>query len=173
MMKGYVQVYTGNGKGKTTAALGVAVRALGSGFNIYIGQFMKGQEYNELKTFEKLNNIDVEMYGTDTCLISKEHVQKCDIDNAKAGIARVKEIFKSGKYQVVILDEMCVANFFGLVSEEEILDLIENKPEDVELILTGRYCPQSVIDRADLVTEMKEIKHYYSKGVISRDGIER
>ncbi|MBS5788953.1 cob(I)yrinic acid a,c-diamide adenosyltransferase [Fusobacterium sp.] len=173
MMKGYVQVYTGNGKGKTTAALGLAVRALGNGFSVYIGQFMKGQEYHELKTFEKLDNIDVEMYGTDTCLISREHVQQCDIDHAKAGVKRVKEIFKSKKYQIVILDEICVANFFGLVSEEEILDLMENKPEDVELVLTGRYAPQSVIDRADLVTEMKEIKHYYSKGVMSRDGIER
>lgn len=100
-------------------------------------------------------------------------MQQCDIDYAKAGVERVKEIFKSKKYQVVILDEICVANFFGLVSEEEILDLMENKPEDVELVLTGRYAPQSVIDKADLVTEMKEIKHYYSKGVMSRDGIER
>ena len=112
-MKGYIQVYTGNGKGKTTAALGLAVRALGNGFSVYIGQFMKGQEYHELKTFEKLDNIDVEMYGTDTCLISRDHVQQCDIDLAMTGVERVKEIFKSKKYKEVILDEICVANLLG------------------------------------------------------------
>lgn len=172
-MKGYIQIYTGNGKGKTTAALGLAVRALGNGFSVYIGQFMKGQEYHELKTFEKLDNIDVEMYGTDTCLISRDCVQQCDIDKAKLGIERVREIYKSKQYQVIILDEICVANYFGLVTEKEILDLMKEKPEDVELILTGRYAPQSIIDEADLVTEMKEVKHYYTKGVMARDGIER
>lgn len=172
-MKGYIQIYTGNGKGKTTAGLGLAIRALGSGLNVYIGQFMKGQEYHELKIFEKLDNIDVEMYGTDSCLISRDCVKQIDIDKAKAGLKRVKEIFNSKKYNLVILDEICVANYFGLVTEDEILNLMKDKPEDVELILTGRYAPQSIIDKADLVTEMKEIKHYYTKGVMARDGIER
>ena len=149
-MKRYTQIYTGNGKGKTTAALGLAVRALGNGYHVYIGQFMKGQEYGELRTFAKLDNIIIERFGTENCIISKEHVQQIDIDKAKAGLKRAKEALICGDYELVILDEICVAH-----------------------VLTGRYAPQIIIDRADLVTEMKEIKHYYNIGVMARDGIER
>ena len=163
-MKRYTQVYTGNGKGKTTAALGLAVRALGNGYHVYIGQFMKGQEYGELRTFAKLDNIIIERFGTENCIISKEHVQH---------IKRAKEALVCGDFELVILDEICVAHFFDLVTEDEILALMELKPENVELVLTGRYAPQAIIDRADLVTEMKEIKHYYNIGVMARDGIER
>lgn len=138
-MKRYTQVYTGNGKGKTTAALGLAVRALGNGYHVYIGQFMKGQEYGELRTFAKLDNIIIERFGTENCIISKEHVQQIDIEKAKAGLKRAKEALVCGDYELVILDEICVAHFFGLVTEDEILALIELKPENVELVLTGRY----------------------------------
>lgn len=172
-MKRYTQIYTGNGKGKTTAALGLAVRALGNDYHVYIGQFMKGQEYGELRTFAKLDNIIIERFGTENCIISKDHVQQIDIDKAKAGLKRAKEALICGDYELVILDEICVAHFFGLVTEDEILALMELKPESVELVLTGRYAPQAIIDRADLVTEMKEIKHYYNIGVMARDGIER
>ena len=168
-MKRYTQIYTGNGKGKTTAALGLAVRALGNDYHVYIGQFMKGQEYGELRTFAKLDNIIIERFGTENCIISKDHVQQIDVDKAKAGLKRAKEALICGDYELVI----CVAHFFGLVTEDEILALMELKPENVELVLTGRYAPQAIIDRADLVTEMKEIKHYYNIGVMARDGIER
>ena len=172
-MERYIQVYTGNGKGKTTAALGLAVRALGNGYKVYIGQFMKGQIYGELRTFAKMDNIIIERFGTNNCIISREHVEQLDREKAAKGLERAKEALTCGHYQLVVLDEICVAHFFGLVTEEDILALMELKPKDVELVLTGRYAPQAVMDRADLVTEMREIKHYYNKGVMARDGIER
>lgn len=172
-MKGYTHIYTGNGKGKTTASFGLAVRALGNGLKVYIGQFMKGQKYGELNTFEKLD-VPVERFGTENCIISPAHVTSEDRIKAKAGYNRAKEILISEKYDIVILDEICICPFFTLLTDEEIIDLIRIKPEKTELILTGRYASQKLIDSADLVTEMKEIKHYYNtEGVLARDGIER
>lgn len=171
--EGMVHIYTGNGKGKTTASLGLAVRALGHDFKVYIGQFMKGQIYGELKTLEKLGVV-VERFGTNNCIISPDHVEQIDIDKAKAGYERAKEILKSGEYDLVILDEICICPFFNLLTEDQIIDLIRLKPEETELVLTGRYAPETLLDYADLVTEMKEIKHYYNtKGLLARDGIER
>ena len=171
-MKGYVHVYTGNGKGKTTASLGLAVRALGNDMKVYIGQFMKGQKYGELNVFEKLE-VPVERFGTENCIISPNHVTELDRQKAKDGYNRVKEILLSNKYDLVILDEICICPYFKLITPEEILELIEIKPKKTELVLTGRYAPSEVMEKADLVTEMREIKHYYSKGVLARDGIER
>lgn len=171
-MRGYIQVYTGNGKGKTTASLGLIVRALGNGLKVYMGQFMKGQRYGELNTLEKLGVL-VERFGTEECLMSRDDVSELDIKKAKEGYKRVLEVILSKKYDLVILDEICVSTYFNLITEEEILHLMKVKPLETELVLTGRYAPEKVIEQADLVTEMREIKHYYEQGVMARDGIER
>ncbi|ADO83371.1 cob(I)yrinic acid a,c-diamide adenosyltransferase [Ilyobacter polytropus] len=171
-MRGYIQVYTGNGKGKTTASLGLILRALGNDLKVYVGQFMKGQRYGELNTLEKLGVL-VERFGTEECLMSRDDVSELDIKKAKEGYKRVLEIILSKKYDLVILDEICVSTYFNLITEEEILHLMKVKPLETELVLTGRYAPEKVIEQADLVTEMKEIKHYYEQGVMARDGIER
>ena len=170
-MKGYVQVYTGNGKGKTTASLGLIMRALGHDFKVYVGQFMKGQKYGELNVLEKLGVL-VERFGTETCILSPDDITDLDIIKAKEGYKRVEEVLLSKEYDIVILDEINVSTFFNLITPEEILHLIDIKPKETELILTGRYAPKEVIERADLVTEMKEIKHYYNDGVMGRKGIE-
>ncbi len=171
-MKGYVQVYTGDGKGKTTAALGLAVRAAGAGLRVYVAQFVKGMKYSELVTLEKLSEyITVKQYGRD-CFIKKSP-QKEDIQAAQAGLKEVGEIMCSGKYQVIILDEANIATHYNLFSVEDLLDFIRSKPEDVELVITGRRADPRILEEADLVTEMKEIKHYYRNGIQARDGIEK
>ncbi|MEI6856005.1 cob(I)yrinic acid a,c-diamide adenosyltransferase [Psychrilyobacter sp.] len=171
-MKGYTHVYTGNGKGKTTASIGLIVRALGNGLKVYMGQFMKGQKYGELDTLEKLGVL-VERFGTENCIISPEHITDLDIAKAKEGYKKVEAILLSKKYDLIVLDEICVSTYFNLITKEEILHLMEIKPKETELILTGRYAPKEVMESADLVTEMKEIKHYYDCGVMARKGIER
>jgi cob(I)alamin adenosyltransferase len=172
--KGYVQVYTGNGKGKTTAALGLAFRAMGRGLKTYIGQFMKGQFYGELKAAGMVpGNITIEQYGKDTFIHVKSPPNAEDVQLAKAGLAKAKEAIHSGKYDIVVLDEITTAHFFQLISLEEMMELIAEKPDGLELIFTGRYAPQELKDEADLVTEMTEIKHYYRQKVDARDGIER
>ena len=157
-MKGYVQVYTGDGKGKTTAALGLAVRAAGAGLRVYFAQFVKGMKYSELVVLEKLSEyITVKQYGRD-CFIKKSP-QKEDIQAAQAGLKEVGEIMCSGKYQVIILDEANIATHYNLFSVEDLLDFIRSKPEDVELVITGRRADPRILEEADLVTEMKEITH--------------
>lgn len=168
--KGYIQVYTGNGKGKTTAALGISLRAICAGYKVFFGQFLKGQPYSELKAFEYLENLDMEQFGGE-CFVSKNPSKK-DLEDAKKGLNRMKEVLISGKYDIVVFDELNVALFFKLLDIKEVLDILRLKPENTEIIVTGRYAPQEIIDFADLVTEMKEVKHYYQKGIISRRGIE-
>ena len=171
--QGYIQIYTGNGKGKSTAAIGQAVRAAGFGLKTYIAQFMKEYPYNELISLKHLSEwITIEQFGGDDFVYKKEPPGKIEIDKAHRGLASAKARMMSGKYDIIILDEICVSIYFGLFSDEEILTFMKLKPENVELILTGRYCPEKLLDKADLVTEMKEIKHYYEKGVTSRKGIE-
>jgi cob(I)alamin adenosyltransferase len=171
-MKGYVQVYTGNGKGKTTAAFGLALRAAGAGLKVYIAQFVKGMKYSELDAVGKLSeHVSIKQYGRD-CFIYGEP-KKEDIDIARDGLREVRDIMNSGKYQVIILDEANIATYYNLFSVEDLLDFIKAKPENVELIITGRNADPRVIEAADLVTEMKEIKHYYMKGVQAREGIEK
>jgi cob(I)alamin adenosyltransferase len=171
--KGYVQVYTGNGKGKTTAALGLAFRAYGSGLKTYIGQFMKGQQYGELEATKKLAGyITMEQYGKMDFTRVKSTPDPADLKMAQDGLAKAKAAMLSGKYSILILDEINTAHFFHLITVEEMLQFIKDKPDGVELIFTGRYAPQELIDAADLVTEMKEIKHYFNKGTTSRRGIE-
>jgi cob(I)alamin adenosyltransferase len=171
--KGYIQVYTGNGKGKSTAAIGQAVRAAGYGLRTFIAQFMKEYPYNELKSLELLNEwITVEQFAGDDFVYRKELPDKQEMDKARRGLETAKAKMLSGKYDLIILDEVLVSIHFGLFNDEEVLTFIKMKPKNVELILTGRYCPDKILEIADLVTEMKVIKHYYQEGVLARKGIE-
>ncbi len=171
--KGYTQVYTGNGKGKTTAALGQALRAAGFGLKSYIIQFMKEYPYSEINSLKNLNEwITIEQSGKDDFVYKKQLPSEEEKSKAREALKNAEDKMLSGNYNIIILDEVLVSIYFKLFTEEEVLSFIEKKPDNVELILTGRYCPDSIINKADLVTEMKEVKHYYSKGVLSRKGIE-
>ena len=166
-----IQVYTGNGKGKTTAALGLALRAKGAGLKVYIGQFIKGSSYSELKILKKIPRIKIEQYGRG-CFVHNEKPSKRDIELACMGLGRAKTIIKQRKYNVVILDEINIALHLGLLKKEGVLDLVKAAPKNIELILTGRYAPTKLIKIANLVSQIKEIKHYYKKGIKARRGIE-
>ena len=170
LKKGLVQIYTGNGKGKTTAALGLALRAAGAGLKVYIGQFIKSKAYSEIKTLKKIKNIKVEQYGKG-CFI-KKRPKKIDIEYAQKGLSKAEKNIVSGKYDVVILDEANIALDLGLIQIKDVFNLIKHKPVSVELVLTGRYCPRKLLKYAALVTEMKDIKHPYKKSVKARLGIE-
>ncbi len=173
MKQGYVQVYTGNGKGKTTASLGIIMRAVTEGMNVYLGQFIKDMEYNVIRCLrERFPEVTVEQYGTGRGCLLRGEVGAEDNSAAMSGYEKVKEVLVSEKYDVVILDEINVAAFFKLITTEQILSLIRSRPQGTELILTGRYAPAEIRDAADLVTEMQEEKHYYAQGVIARRGIE-
>jgi cob(I)alamin adenosyltransferase len=171
MDKGYIQVYTGNGKGKTTAALGLALRAVCSGKKVYMGQFVKSMKYNEANAGQYLPGFQIEQFGAG-CFFDREPNKK-DIEAAERGLEKIKEVLKRGEYDVVILDEINIAIHYNLLSSKAVIEVIKTKKENVEVILTGRYATDMIIEEADLVTEMKEIKHYYTKGVQARDGIER
>jgi len=172
--RGYVQVYTGDGKGKTTAALGQALRAAGRGLKTYIGQFLKGQDYGELQAIKKLAPyITIEQFGRKGFIHVTKDPEDADILMARKGLEKCLDALLSGAYALVILDEINVAVDFNLVTEKEIHDFLDHRPENIEVILTGRYAPGSLIRRADLVTEMKKIKHYYDQNIMARDGIER
>jgi len=173
MKKGFVQIYTGNGKGKTTAAIGQAVRAAGHGMKSYIVQFMKDHPYGEVESLKSLSQwITLEQFGNDEFVLKREHPDRKDVEVARKALSRAREKMLSGNYDIVILDEVCVAIYFRLLKVDEVLKLIEEKPVHVELILTGRYCPEELYEKADLVTDMKESKHYYQKGIAARKGIE-
>ncbi|MFQ6101175.1 MAG: cob(I)yrinic acid a,c-diamide adenosyltransferase [Anaerolineae bacterium] len=172
LSRGYIQVYTGDGKGKTTAALGLALRAAGHGMRTYIGQFMKGQHYGELDALHDHPHITIEQYGDVRC-IRREEVSPEHVAQAHRGLERAREAMLSGQYDIVVLDEVNVTIWFGLLDVEEVLAFLDEKPERVEVVLTGRRAPQQLVERADLVTEMREVKHYYRQGVMARKGIER
>ena len=172
--QGYIQVYTGKGKGKTTAAFGVALRAAGHGIKSYIGQFLKGQDYGELKSIQEFSDwITLEQFGRKGFIHVTKDPDQEDFDRAKSGLKKCTKAMLSGEFTVIILDEINVAMYFKLLTEKEIHDFLDKKPDSIEVILTGRYAPDSIIERADLVTEMKEIKHYHNKGVQARKGIEK
>jgi len=172
MHRGYIQVYTGNGKGKTTAALGLAVRAAGAGLRTFIAQFIKEVKCSEHALLEELGGrITVKQYGKG--LIMGRKPSPADIQAAQDGYEEVKKILLANEYGVVILDEANVAVHLGLITVLELLELMAIKPKDVELVITGRYADQKVMDAADLVTEMREIKHYHTQGVQARRGIEK
>ncbi|HOZ30509.1 MAG TPA: cob(I)yrinic acid a,c-diamide adenosyltransferase [Bacteroidales bacterium] len=167
---GKIQIYTGDGKGKTTAALGLALRAAGADKNVFIAQFVKGMHYSELVSLEKHDNISLKQYGR-TCFIEKEPVIE-DILAAQTGFSEIKEITTIGIYDILILDEIFVALNYKLIKSEDLLSFVKSKPDDMELIMTGRDAPDEFIEIADLVTEMKEIKHYFNEGLNARKGIE-
>jgi len=173
LKQGMVQVYTGDGKGKTTAALGQALRAIGHGFMVYMIQFMKGyREYGELEAAKRLYpNLIIEQFGRFTHVI-KGKPEKIDVEFAEKGLKKAREIIQSGEWDIVILDEVNVAINFGLLKLEDVLELIKIKPSHVELILTGRYAPKEILEVADLVSEVKEVKHPYHKQIGPRMGIE-
>lgn len=175
LQKGYVQVYTGNCKGKTTAALGLAFRAMGKGLKTYVGQFMKGGEYAELESARMVSPyITIEQYGKKGFIRLTDPPPQEAVDLASQGLAKAKEALASGQYDIIVLDEINTANYFKLIPVEAILELIKNKPHGVELVLTGGpKAHQQVIEAADLVTEMVEVKHYYQQGVPAREGIEK
>jgi cob(I)alamin adenosyltransferase len=170
-MQGYVQVYTGDGKGKTTAALGLALRAAGAGLRVYIGQFIKSSPYSEIRALERFSDaITIQQFGRG-CFIRGNPCQ-ADVDMARQALGAIEEALRSGIYDVVIADEANVAFGCKLISEADLIGLIDSRPPPVELVLTGRNAPDGVIKRADLVTEMKPVKHYYERGVMARPGIE-
>ena len=173
MEKGYIQVYTGDGKGKTTAALGLALRAAGHGMRTYIGQFLKGRPYGELEALRGHPLITIEQYGDPNCWVRRDHAPPEQVARARQGLERAREAMLSGQYDIVVLDEVNVALWFGLLTVEEVLAFLDQRPDGVEVVLTGRRAPQELIDRADLVTEMREVKHYYQAGVPARAGIEQ
>jgi cob(I)alamin adenosyltransferase len=169
---GLVQVYTGDGKGKTTAALGLALRAAGWGYRTFIGQFMKGQDYGELHSVALLAPyVTLEQFGQPN-FTREGRVTPEAIAMTERGLGRIREVMVSGTYRIVVLDEICMALYFKLAKLEDVLDLLAQRPQGLELILTGRRAPQALLDKADLVTEMLEIKHPYQRGVPARRGIE-
>lgn len=169
---GQVHVYTGDAKGKTTAALGLALRAVGRGLKIYIGQFMKKRHCGEHEAIEKYlaDHVKVEQFGTGIFAFGEPRQE--DYDVARDGFEKTRFALHSGKYNMVIMDEINVAVSAGVVNVEDVLQLVNEKPKNVELVLTGRSGHPKIIEAADLVTEMKIIKHYYDSGVSSRKGIE-
>lgn len=170
MEKGYIHIYTGNGKGKTTAAFGLAIRAALSDKKVFIAQFVKDMKYNETKIEEYLPNITIKQLGRG-CFISKEP-QKEDVEAAKLGLEECSVVLSSGDYDLVILDEIMIAIYFKLLKTSDVIDVLKNKNIKTETVLTGRYAPEELLEIADLVTEMLEKKHYYTKGVLSRDGFD-
>lgn len=173
LQAGYIQVYTGNGKGKTTAAIGQAVRAAGAGLKTYIIQFMKEYPYSELNSLKYLSEwITIEQRGGDDFVYKRELPSEEEKKNAREALQKAADLMTGGTFDLIILDEILVTVYFKLLTEDEIIEVIKKKPEQVELILTGRYCPEKINEMADLVTEMKEIRHYYGKGILSRKGIE-
>ncbi|MDD2901566.1 MAG: cob(I)yrinic acid a,c-diamide adenosyltransferase [Syntrophales bacterium] len=173
LSRGYVQIYTGNGKGKTTAALGQSLRAAGSGLKSFIVQFMKNCPYGEIHSLSFLSDwITIEQYGNEIFVLERKMPADNDIMLAQKALHQAWNVMVSGKYDIITLDEICIALYYNLIKLEEVFHLLSDKPKHVEIILTGRYCPKGLLEKADLVTEMKEIKHYYQKGVSARKGIE-
>ncbi len=171
MEKGYIHIYTGHGKGKTTAALGLGLRATGAGFNVHMIQFMKGRRYSEIDALENLPNFTISQHGRDE-FVSKEKPEQIDIDLALEGFTHAKEMINNNNHDMIILDELNVAVDYNLISLENVLKLIEEKPEKLELVLTGRDVHPELVKIADVVTEMLEIKHPYQQGIPARKGID-
>jgi len=172
MKKGLIQIYTGDGKGKTTAALGLALRAVGHRMKVLMIQFMKGDQYGELESSKKLSPyLTLKQVGREK-FISKSNPDPKDLQLAREGFLMAKKAIQNKEYDIVILDEINLAVDYGLIPLTEILQLIDSKPEEIELILTGRNVNREILERADLITEMVERKHYYDKGVPAREGIE-
>ena len=172
LKQGYTQVYTGNGKGKTTAAIGLAIRAAGAGLKVFIAQFIKMGDYSEIKALHRFSDlIAVEQYGLGRFIKGQPAPE--DIQAAQKGLERVMSVLGSDEYSIIIMEEANIAVTLGLLTEEDLLKVIVDKPDDKELVITGRGASAAIIAKADLVTEMKDIKHYYQVGVRARVGIEK
>lgn len=170
-MKGYIQIYTGNGKGKTTAALGLALRAAGAGMKIYFAQFIKGKPYSELSILKnRIPEITIKQYGLGCFIVDKP--TEDDINAAIKGLNEIANIILSEKYDMIVLDEITIALYYKLFSADRLIKVLQSKSDKTEIVITGRYAPDELIKIADLVTEMKEIKHYYKDCVEARKGIE-
>ncbi len=188
-----LQVYTGNGKGKTTAAVGLAIRALGAGMRVYMMQFMKSLAYSEQKILQDfyprlvletsgkpffiakegmLTEEEREAWGDDVVIFPEGNPPREYVDCLTAGFSAARQKILSGQFPLAVLDELNVALFFGLIEREKVERLLSDIPDSVELVITGRGAPAWLLERADLVTDMREIKHYYSKGIEARAGIE-
>ena len=169
--QGHIQVYTGDGKGKTTAALGLALRAAGAGVRVFIAQFAKARPTAEMAALQRFEDlITVKQYGRSGFIVGEPEPE--DIRAAQQGLEEAQKAITSGEYSLVILDEANVAVDLGLFSVQALLAAVNVKPEHLEIVITGRNAHKRIIERADLVTEMREVKHYYSKGVKARRGIE-
>ena len=169
--KGLVQVYTGDGKGKTTAALGLALRALGQGLRVYVIQFMKGVPYGELNLLRTLPDISIIQFGNPQW-VDPDNISEEERLRAQQGLDHAKEVIHSSKYDIVILDELTYALTYGWLPIDEVLETIGGRPEGVHVVITGRDAPTKLIDFADLVTEMREIKHPFQQGLKAQPGIE-
>ena len=170
--EGCVQVYTGDGKGKTTAALGLIVRACGAGLRVYLGQFIKRGLSSELKTLrQRFPEVTVEQFGRGGFIKGRPAAR--DVAAARAGLAKLRAALRSGRFDVVIADEATVAVALGLFPAADLIALVALKPPNVELVVTGRRAPAQLIERADLVTEMRAVKHYFDRGIGARRGIEK
>ena len=171
-MRGYVHVYTGDGKGKTTAAIGLAVRAAGAGLRVYIAQFVKSGETSEIRAIKRFaDQISVEQFGTGRFIRGRP--SPADTQAAQRGLQRVGEVLQTDQFDIVILEEANVAVALGLISARSLLDLVTSRPEHIEVVITGRNASPEIVAAADLVTEMKAVKHYYHNGVRARVGIEK
>ena len=168
----YIHVYTGDGKGKTTAALGLVLRAVGAGWRVLFTQFLKHGEFSEIKALKKLGDqVTIRQYGSGR--FTKGRPSEKEIEMARAGLSEIMQVMEEGRYDLIVLDEINVAVHFGLIPLEGIISLLEKRPQNIELVLTGRWAPKEITERADLVTEARMIKHYFSKGVTAREGIEK
>lgn len=172
MKKGYIQVYTGNGKGKTTASLGLAIRSAGAGLKVWLGQFLKNGDFSEVKALKIFNDtITHKQFGMPGFVFGKP--SEDDFKKARDGFNLALEALQSNKYDVVILDEINTAYSIDLLSIKDLEQLANVKPNNVELVFTGRGADDKIFELADLVTEMREIKHYFKEGVKARVGIEK
>lgn len=167
---GTVQVYTGDGKGKTTAAIGQAIRALGHGQRVLLVQFLKGRPSGEVKVLEGMENVTVERFGSSRFVCGNPTQE--DIELAKRGFEEAREAALSGKYDLVILDEINLLIYYNMLEVEQVVRLIRERPRGVELILTGRNAHPQVVEAANLVSEIRAVKHYYKEGVGARPGVE-
>ncbi len=168
----YIQIYTGEGKGKTTASLGLILRALGAGWRVLLIQFLKKGEFSEIKALKKLDStLTILQFGSGRFVRGRP--SKEDRKRALEGLATAKGMMLSGQYDMVVLDEINVAINLGLLPLAEVVSFIDKRPQDVELVLTGRGAPEEILERADLVTECRKVRHYFDKGIRARRGIER
>ncbi len=170
-MKGLVHLYTGNGKGKTSAAFGLALRMAGHGGRVLIVQFLKGTPTGEVMAVRKIPEIEIMRFGSEKFVNPKKPTSG-DFEMARMGLSAAKEGMSSGRYRLVVLDEVNVAISFNLLSEEEVIKAVKDRNPSTEVVLTGRYAPSSFYDLADYITEFREVKHPFLRGISAREGIE-